>query len=62
VALPRAGEGREDAGAVAEALSTAFMVLSEQEIAALHGRWPGLEAWLVLSRDGGEAGVLHLPA
>jgi thiamine biosynthesis lipoprotein len=62
VALPRAGEGREDAAAVAEALSTAFMVLSEQEIAALHGRWPGLEAWLVLSRDGGETGVLHLPA
>ena len=62
VALPRAGEGKEDAGAVAEALSTAFMVLTELEIASLHGRWPGLEAWVVRDRDGGEPGLLHLPA
>lgn len=46
VALPRAGEGREDAAAVAEALSTAFMVLSAEEVAALQRRWPGLEAWV----------------
>jgi thiamine biosynthesis lipoprotein ApbE len=52
----------EDAGAIAEALSTAFMVLTEAEIAALHGRWPGLEAWLVLAGDGGDPAVLHWPA
>ena len=33
VTLPRAGDGREDAAAVAEALSTAFMVLSAEEAA-----------------------------
>ncbi len=47
VALPRAGEGQEDAAAVAEALSTAFMVLSAEEVARLRRRWPGLEAWLL---------------
>ena len=47
VALPRAGEGQEDAAAVAEALSTAFMVLSEEEVGDLCRRWPGLEAWLL---------------
>jgi FAD:protein FMN transferase len=46
VALPRAGEGREDAAAVAEALSTAFMVLSAEEVGALQRRWPGLETWV----------------
>jgi thiamine biosynthesis lipoprotein len=62
VALPRAGEGREDAGAIAEALSTAFMVLSEHEIAQLHRRWPGLEAWLVRPGADGQPAVVHLPA
>lgn len=47
VALPRAGEGQEDAAAVAEALSTAFMVLPEKEVTDLCRRWPGLEAWLL---------------
>jgi thiamine biosynthesis lipoprotein len=60
-ALPRAGEGMEDAGAVAEALSTAFMVLAEDEVAALHGRWPGLEAWLVRAPEEGEPSVRHFP-
>jgi thiamine biosynthesis lipoprotein len=46
-ALPRAGEGQEDAAAVAEALSTAFMVLSPDRVAELARRWPGLEAWLL---------------
>jgi thiamine biosynthesis lipoprotein ApbE len=36
---------------VAEGLSTAFMVLSDEEIAELVQAAPGLEAWLV----GGEA-------
>jgi thiamine biosynthesis lipoprotein len=61
VALPRAGEGQEDAGAVSEALSTAFMVLHEREIADLHGRWPGLEAWLVRPGEDGEPAVVHWP-
>jgi FAD:protein FMN transferase len=58
-ALPRAGEGMEDAGAIAEALSTAFMVLAEEEVASLHARWPGLEAWRVRARDDGEPSVRH---
>ena len=53
VALPRAGEGQEDAAAVAEALSTAFMVLPAEEVTDLCRRWPGLEAWL-LREPGGE--------
>jgi thiamine biosynthesis lipoprotein len=59
VALPRAGEGSEDAAAIAEALSTAFMVLPEDEIAALHGRWPGLEAWLAYAPGEGEPSARH---
>jgi len=47
VALPRAGDGRQDAAAVAEALSTAFMVLSTEEVTALSRGWPGLEAWIL---------------
>ena len=46
VALPRAGEGREDAAAVAEALSTAFMVLTPDAVSDFDRRWPGLEVWL----------------
>ena len=55
VALPRAGEGQEDAAAVAEALSTAFMVLPAEGVADLCGRWPGLEAWLL--REPPEEGI-----
>jgi thiamine biosynthesis lipoprotein len=44
--------GRDAAGrspaTVAEALSTAFMILSAQEIEDLCRRSPGLEAWLIL--------------
>jgi thiamine biosynthesis lipoprotein len=47
VSLPRAGEGREDAAALAEALSTAFMVLPAERITGLCRGWPGLEAWLL---------------
>jgi thiamine biosynthesis lipoprotein len=55
VALPRAGEGQEDAAAVAEALSTAFMVLPPGEVTDLCRRWPGLEAWLL--REPAEEGI-----
>lgn len=56
---------REDgasAAAVADALSTAFMVLPVNEIAALCSRSPGLEAWLVPEPTGeGEGPALaHL--
>jgi thiamine biosynthesis lipoprotein len=59
VALPREGEGREDAAAVAEALSTAFMVLPEEEVTDLRRRWPGLEVWLL--REPGESPGLSSP-
>ena len=54
-------EGWRDAvrspAAVAEALSTAFMILPVEEIAALCRRIPGLEAWVVREApgDGGPA-------
>jgi hypothetical protein len=41
----REGES-ESPSAVAEALSTAFMVLGRQEIADLCRDWPAVEAWL----------------
>jgi thiamine biosynthesis lipoprotein len=50
------------AGAVADALTTALMLLDDGEIAALCGRSPGLEAWILPERaDGtpGEAELLH---
>jgi FAD:protein FMN transferase len=52
------------AGAVAECLSTAFMLLSDGEIEALCAGSPGLDAW-VLPRPlaaGVEPAVIHLPA
>jgi thiamine biosynthesis lipoprotein len=45
VAVPRGHEG--SAGAVADGLSTAFMILSEREIRRICGASPGLRAWLV---------------
>lgn len=72
VALPRPDRaGREAAasdgprlaaGAVTDALTTALMLLDVGEIAALCGRSPGLEAWILPERpDGtaGEAALLH---
>jgi len=44
VAVPREDEG---AAAVADALSTAFMIQPAGEIAELCRRFPGLEAWIV---------------
>jgi thiamine biosynthesis lipoprotein len=69
VAVPRpkiAGgdEGpRVAAGAVTDALTTAFMVLSSEEIAALCERSPGLEAWILPESAEGhsaDADLLHL--
>jgi thiamine biosynthesis lipoprotein len=72
VALPRpkrtraetpADEGpRIAAGAVTDALTTAFMLLSSGEIAALCDRSPGLEAWVLpesARRQPDEAELLH---
>jgi thiamine biosynthesis lipoprotein len=50
------------AGAVSDALTTAFMLLSTAEIATLCARSPGLEAWVLPESAGGlsdEAGLLH---
>ncbi len=50
--------------AVAEAFSTAFMILPDAEIAACCDRWVGLEAWLIAKNQGNgeEAGaIVHLP-
>jgi len=60
VAVPR-GEGGS-AGALADALSTAFMILPLEEIGDLCRRSPGLEAWLVPQPEEGEdqdLSVLH---
>lgn len=63
----KAGEGAEDgprvaAAAVTDALTTAFMLLSPEEIEGLCERTPGLEAWILLepaSGPHGEAQLLH---
>jgi hypothetical protein len=50
---------------VADALTTAFMLLDPGEIEALCDRNPGLEAWVLLDpADGpqGEASLLHFGA
>jgi thiamine biosynthesis lipoprotein len=52
------------AAALADALSTAFMILSTEEVAALCDRWRGLEAWLITKRAENEPDVpvlIHLP-
>lgn len=46
VALGRSGDGGARAGAVAEALSTAFMILPAERAADLCRGFPDLEAWL----------------
>lgn len=51
--------------AVAEALSTAFLILPAEEIAELCRRCPGLEAWVIRETPGGGrpgAGPVHLGA
>jgi thiamine biosynthesis lipoprotein len=50
------------AGAVTDALTTAFMLLSPEEIAAICESSPGLEAWILPEAAEGraaEAGLLH---
>jgi FAD:protein FMN transferase len=56
------GRPRIAATAVTDALTTAFMMLGTEEIAALCERSPGLEAWVLPDSDGGppgEADLLH---
>jgi thiamine biosynthesis lipoprotein len=56
------GRPRVAATAVTDALTTAFMMLAAEEIAALCERSPGLEAWVLPESDGrrpGEANLLH---
>ena len=69
VALPRpAGSGsaasearpRLAPGAVADALTTAFMMLPLDDIAALCARSPGLEAWILADGASGVADLIHL--
>jgi FAD:protein FMN transferase len=63
VAIPR-GDGEWPA-AVADALSTAFMIQPADEIAELCRRSPGLEAWLVAGREDGDEeapALVHLGA
>lgn len=67
VVLPRPDGPRVDsdtglriaAGAVTDALTTAFMLLSTAEIATLCARSPGLEAWVLPESAGEEPGLLH---
>jgi thiamine biosynthesis lipoprotein len=68
VALPCDAAGSPEAGGspatVAEALSTAFMLLPVDEIEDLVRQCPGLEAWLTLEpTEEGQAGgaLVHLP-
>jgi thiamine biosynthesis lipoprotein len=65
VALPRPEsngvEGpRLAPGAVADALTTAFMLLDVEEIAALCAGSPGLEAWVLSDSAGGQPGEADL--
>ena len=67
VVLPRPDGPRVDsdggltiaAGAVTDALTTAFMLLSTAEIATLCARSPGLEAWVLPEPAGEDPGLLH---
>jgi FAD:protein FMN transferase len=47
-------------GAVADALTTAFMLLSAEAIASLCGRSPGLEAWVLPESAEGQPGATEL--
>jgi FAD:protein FMN transferase len=58
---PPGGQGpRLAATAVADALTTAFMLLSLDEIAGLCGSSPGLEAWILPEPGGGQDADAHL--
>jgi len=60
VSLPRAAAGSP--AAVAEGLSTAFMIMPVEEIAGLCRREPGIEAWLVRepAEEGRAATLVHM--
>ena len=70
VALPRPeGAGAEAtvdegpriaAGAVTDALTTAFMLLRSEEIAAICARSPGLEAWVLPESAGEQTGAAKM--
>jgi thiamine biosynthesis lipoprotein len=62
VSVPREDTAGGSPTAVADALSTACMLLSEQEIRNLCRDGPGLEAWLLLEPPAGQAtqAFLHL--
>jgi thiamine biosynthesis lipoprotein len=69
VGVPRPQEGRAEAqaedeprvaaAAVADALTTAFMLLSPEEVEGLCERSPGLEAWILLEPDDGAHAEPH---
>ena len=71
VAVGRPGPGEMDAGgdvvaatAVTDALATACMLLDEREIETVCARSPGLEAWILPTRDaehGHPAELRHFP-
>jgi thiamine biosynthesis lipoprotein ApbE len=57
-----AAQPRAAAGAVTDALATAFMLLSDEDIAQLCDGSPGLEAWIVdapTTGSGAETRWLH---
>ena len=60
VSLPRAAAGSP--AAVAEGLSTAFMIMPVEEVAGLCRREPGIEAWLVRepAEEGRAATLVHM--
>jgi len=58
-AVPTGAGPRLAPGAIADALTTAFMLLPEPEIAALCANSPGLEAWML---PDGAADLLHFGA
>jgi len=63
VDAPEAPVEGSSPAAVADALSTAFMLLGLDEVARLCERFPELEAWLVPAREAGSPdAALHLPA
>ena len=62
IAVPVEDGPRVAAAAVADALTTAFMLLSTEEIEGLCERTPGLEAWLLPDPGAGphaESGLFH---
>jgi thiamine biosynthesis lipoprotein len=55
------GDAVSSPASVAEALSTAFMVLSPEEIEALCGQGPAVEGWVVRDEPGSGARLVHYP-